>query len=207
MNLKLANFACRGITLMSEAVRWKTMLFGESRIFRAHLAVRFVLSLTLVKNKRNLFIYKTYNMKRIFMICIAVSSVLISCNKEKTDPVSKTDLLTSSPWFHMRSTAKIGGVISEAPYSSYPMCHKDDPYNFRKDGRFIISQGLSKCSTTDPDYSITYYWEFADNETILALDTGTPVNWKIVKLTKDSLVIEMGEPMVNISTNFYAHSY
>lgn len=56
-----------------------------------------------------------------------------------------TELLTASPWFHMRSTSQVGGVTMEAPYSSYHICVKDDPYTFAADGKQQINQGILRC--------------------------------------------------------------
>lgn len=139
-------------------------------------------------------------MKQIFFILV-LASLVISCSKEKA--ASNTELLTASPWFHMRSTSQIGGVTMEAPYSNFDRCVKDDPYIFTVDGKLQINQGVLRCSG-EPDYAYQHQWQFKDNETTLAINNNYWTDWQIVKLTRDSLVIKMTDA-AGVSTNFYSH--
>lgn len=144
-------------------------------------------------------------MKQIPALFLVAIFFLFSCSKENNDNASKTELLTGSPWYHMRSTSQVGGVTYEAPYSSFDICVKDDPYSFLADKRLNVNQGNLDCSG-EADYNYMYQWDWKDNETTLAINMDIWRDWQIVKLTRDSLVIKSTDA-VGVSTNFYAHSY
>lgn len=145
-------------------------------------------------------------MKNIFVTSIIAALAFVSCSKEKADPVSNAALLTASSWYLVRITSRANGVTEESSYNTLGSCAKDDPYDFMRDGRLIVSPG-TKCNPGDPDYAHNWSWELNDNETALGFNRGYGfVYWQIVKLTKDSLVVKLANGSV-FYTDYYAHTY
>jgi hypothetical protein len=142
-------------------------------------------------------------MKHILFIMV-LSALVISCSKDKEKKAaSNTELLTASPWFNTRNTEEVGGVITEAPFNSFNLCYRDNPYVFTVDGKLETNQGVMRCSG-ELNFTHQYQWQFKDNETTLALKFNSWADYQIVKLTKDSLVVKMGDA-ARVNTTYYSH--
>lgn len=145
-------------------------------------------------------------MKKIMLFGLSMVLMLLSCSKQKSDPVSKTQLLTSATWYHVRTTSTISGVTTESTFSSSGACAKDDPFDFKPFGKLIISQGASKCVPGSLDYRVEWDWELTENESIISLCDGICGDWQILKLTPDSLLVKIPYGS-SYDTDYYAHAY
>jgi hypothetical protein len=90
-----------------------------------------------------------------------------SCGKE--DALTKTDLLTQSPWI---MTASIfnpplqteDGVIVNW-YAMMPDCLRDDLFFYYSSGIYVNSEGSSSCNISDADIWEMGVWTFNEDET------------------------------------------
>lgn len=141
-------------------------------------------------------------MKKIVIWGSIAFAALASCSKEKKQPSSKEDLLTSSPWYLIRFTSQAAGEMPQ------PRCMQDDPYVFKPDGRLTQTQGATKCYTSDLDYTIEGIWELKNNGTMLGLKWGnTPVlDYQVHTLTRDSLIQSIAD-FSTVYTFYFAHAY
>ncbi|HMP98752.1 MAG TPA: lipocalin family protein [Cyclobacteriaceae bacterium] len=120
-------------------------------------------------------------MKNLNQIIISFTIIALllfsSCKEDDPDPsLSKTELLTASPW--SPTEVKLSGF--SGPVDA---CTADDVYTFSTNGTFTFDEGPTKCEDEDPQaYSGT--WEFNSAETFLILSQdGFTIEKEILELS------------------------
>ncbi|MEY4595449.1 MAG: hypothetical protein RIQ47_1859 [Bacteroidota bacterium] len=116
-------------------------------------------------------------MKRLRLLPIILATVVFfsACSKDDdnnntTVPPTKFELLTSHGW---RLTAFYeDGVDMTNQYFS--ACELDNIFNYNTDYSYSIDEGPTKCSPGDPQIIETGVWAFANNQTMLVYEPGTP---------------------------------
>jgi len=121
---------------------------------------------------------------------MAFSMLLTSCSKDDEEQqLTKTQML-------VRKWKQSDLLISQngASYTSifnffFEECEKDNIWEFKADGSFVVTEGNTKCDPADPDVFGTGTWAFAENETKLVLTpTGEPSETLVIgELTASSL--------------------
>jgi hypothetical protein len=104
---------------------------------------------------------------RIFSI--AALLLLFSCTKEEENE-SKMSILTEKAWKFVKveSRTNNGPWFDEAQF--WPACKKDDEILFKTNLSYVLSNGATKCTSSDPDVFDIATWKFLDNETKIDMD-------------------------------------
>lgn len=94
---------------------------------------------------------------------------------------TKTQLLTQRNWkiVAIEKQDNLGRWRSAylASFSLAPACEKDNCYVFRIKGTYEQNEGVTKCSSTNPQIIKTGTWSFQSNETKILLNiTGSPLD-------------------------------
>lgn len=132
-------------------------------------------------------------MKKYLFFLFAVIPALIlglsSCSKDddgNSNPKTKRELLTQSPWKYKSAT--VGGV----PFSSFMTCQTDNTYSFNTSGSGVADEGATKCNAADPQ-SNPFTWSFQNAETEIVLSSplftngGTTIT--LVSVSETELVV------------------
>lgn len=118
---------------------------------------------------------------------------------EKYAALSKTQLLTASPW-------KLNSIILEMP--GYPpsdltpttSCEKDNLTQFDPDGTFEMTEGATRCNPSDPQVISSGNWQFLNNETRIFFEGD---ELEIVQLTPAKMVLKYNDSGL-VVTNTYS---
>ena len=108
-------------------------------------------------------------MKTSIFSLIILIFVFNSCGKE--DALSKTDLLTQSPWILTASSfnpplqTEDGSIVNW--YAMMQDCLRDDIFYYYPSGVYTNSEGASSCSPYDADIWELGVWTFNEDETKL----------------------------------------
>lgn len=135
-------------------------------------------------------------MKNLILPLVLVIVVVTgSCKKE--DKLSATQLLTRADWKLIEHVEKFGNGPEVDELPNYEPCEKDNIYSFKADGTYLITEGTSKCETTDPDIVGDGFWELLNEGTELSADDEI---FKIERLDKDRFTISIlttaaGQPL------------
>ncbi|HJX70715.1 MAG TPA: hypothetical protein VJ346_02150 [Bacteroidales bacterium] len=108
-------------------------------------------------------------MNKTNIILILLLFVTYSCGKD--DALTKTDLITQSPWILTASIfdppleTEEGSIVNW--YSVMSDCLRDDIYYYYPSGVYTCSEGGSRCSPSDADIWEVGVWTFNDTQTKL----------------------------------------
>lgn len=108
-------------------------------------------------------------------ILAVFTSLIFSCNKddEELPPLLPSDMI-SKKWKVADELITYPGQLEKSIYDSLDACSKDDIYEFRLDRSLVITEGLVKCDTSLPDFSITVQWQLSNNDSQIDItDTGS----------------------------------
>lgn len=103
-------------------------------------------------------------------------------------PVTRTFLLTSRNWRITGATGTSGSQTIDF-YPNIPACQRDNFFRFNFNKTYIVDEGPTKCSASDPQTS-TSTWDFASNETKLVLGPQS-TTYDILQLTSTTLQIRI----------------
>ena len=95
---------------------------------------------------------------------------LTSC--KKSDPKSRTELITQSGWKIVKSESKTGTGPWVDNTSGYAPCDKDNVLGFSTNGNFEFNEGATKCSPLDPQIIQSGTWVFTNGETKISVTSG-----------------------------------
>jgi Ulp1 family protease len=124
-----------------------------------------------------------------FVLFACIISISFSCKKKDNVvvPKTKTELLTQSTWKFKNAT--FGGTDVSTLLQT---CQKDNIVTFLKTGLGSLSEGATKCTSTDPD-TIPFIWNFQSSETMLFISailfTGGSNSFNVVSLTETDLTL------------------
>jgi|GEM_PF-2387831 len=131
------------------------------------------------------------SIKFLPLLLILAAGFFTSCDKNKDDDKTKTEILTTpSCWLTVKSEIfdANSGVWIE---SQVPNCDKDDCTRFYADGVIIIDEGPLLCDAGDP-LTIEGTWLLSLDQTVITLTLdGLTVPAKIIELTDNKLVVEI----------------
>ena len=120
------------------------------------------------------------------VIAIAIFTLTIaSCKKEVV--LTPKDLLTAGGW---KLTAETQSGVDT--YTSKSACEKDNFDTYTAAGKYIIDEGATKCSATNPQTDSYDYTLSGDNKTITVKDPtiGLSVDLTVLELTATALKIQ-----------------
>lgn len=130
------------------------------------------------------------NINRIACIGILVAFVIVSsCSKDEKETVSKAQLIARN-WKQIDLLASQAGLPPVSIFDTFfEPCNKDDIWQFKSDGTYIVVEGATKCSPTDPDTVSSGTWQLTDGETKIIIDDASEPaqTLNIVELTASSL--------------------
>ena len=112
-------------------------------------------------------------------------SFLLSCSKDpESDP--KTALLTAKAWKFVKAESRVNNGIwlDEAPF--WPTCKQDDEILFKTNNSYVLSNGATKCSPSDPEILDEATWKFLETETKIDMDGAITL---IEKLDEQQFII------------------
>lgn len=129
-------------------------------------------------------------MNKTNVILILLLLITYSCSKD--DALTKTDLLTQSPWVMTSSIfdpplqTEEGSIVNW--FTVMPDCLRDDIYYYYPSGVYSCSEGSSRCNPSDADIWEVGVWTFNDDETKLYKGIIDYLNeYAIVKLDGNEL--------------------
>jgi len=146
-------------------------------------------------------------MNKTVVFIIILIFAFYSCGKE--DALTKTDLLTQSPWI---LTASIfdpplqtdGGFIVNW-YAVMRDCIRDDVFYYYPSGVYTNSEGASRCSPSDAEIWEVGVWTFNEDETKLYKGIIDYLNeYEILKL--DGNELQLRYTFSDTLDNFYSNT-
>jgi len=121
---------------------------------------------------------------KLFTLCLIIILAFLSSCKDDEPTLTRLELLTQKPW--KLKTVAIFGFQASPPEST----QSDDTYTFNKDGSYLFDEGGSKEDPSDPQ-SVNGTWEFAENESVIKLNTGGLIlNQEILELNSSTLKVK-----------------
>lgn len=130
----------------------------------------------------------------------------VACSKEEqpvTVPVTRAQLLARS-WIQTDLLAAIpGGSQSSVFTTVMTSCQRDNIWLFKSDGTYTITEGATKCNSTDPDTATSGTWQLTENDTKIIVDdvSQAPQTFTINELTSSSLKISGTQVVQGTSVN------
>jgi hypothetical protein len=88
-----------------------------------------------------------------------------------TIEATKTGFLSEGTWRVVKKEIKRGSGPWEESSPPSPVCETDNTYIFRKNGAYVIDEGATKCSLSDPQIK-NGSWSFLNNELRIRLSFG-----------------------------------
>lgn len=140
-------------------------------------------------------------MKKLFLLCIVASLLVVSACKKDSEPTKK-ELLTGKNWKLTAYTVDpsfpivddLGNIIyTNDFYAQMSDCDTDDLTKYNTDGTAIYDEGPSKC---DPAYIQTTpgTWVFSADESVITINfNDSPASYTILELTSSTLKMKIIE--------------
>jgi hypothetical protein len=129
----------------------------------------------------------------------------MSCSKDEQTvplPVTRAQLLARS-WIQTDLLATVGGTQTSVFNTVLTACQRDNIWNFKSDGTYTVTEGATKCNTTDPDTVTSGTWQLTDSDTKIIIDdiSDVPQTFTITELTSSSLKISGTQMIQGMSVN------
>jgi hypothetical protein len=152
---------------------------------------------------------------KILFEIIFLSLLMVSCYTEEELPApTNTEILTSDKWVYellnVFPAALINGEVVNDVLSAYPDCGIDNEFKYFKDGTFIVTEGSSKCSFSDPDIVDEGTWRFSSDgkELIETFNDGASITKTISEIDGTKLYVSWNEidrsgQMFRFNAHFY----
>ncbi len=137
--------------------------------------------------------------KTLILVVIAGSALLVSsCNKDKDDGPSKTEMITANPWkltaFTLDPPIEFLGVPFSDLYAMMDECSQDDRMIFNEDGIYQFDEGETKCEASDPQVVEAGTWDFGSDETELVITSaGGSMKYDINALSSSAFKISQSK--------------
>ena len=128
----------------------------------------------------------------------------MSCNKDDQNvqlPVTRAQLLARS-WIQTDLLATPPGGTQTSVFNTVlTACQRDNIWNFKSDGTYTVTEGATKCNTTDPDIATSGTWQLTESDTKIIIDdvSTAPQTFTITELTSSSLKITGTQVVQGIS--------
>ena len=111
--------------------------------------------------------------KPLLILMTLTVAITMGCKKDKEQ--TRMDLLTNGQWKVISFTVTPpvdldgdGDVDSDA-YALMDACERDDYFIFKRDGKYEINEGATKCDASDPQTEVLD-WSFVNDEKELIMD-------------------------------------
>ena len=129
---------------------------------------------------------KAINILSVFLVFILIS---LSCKKNVTK--TNAQLLTQENWKLTNQRQKIITDSWIDDYSTIQDCRKDNVLQYATDYTYSVDEGITKCSSSDPQIIITGSWYFQNNDSELVVNAATSATqiFRIMKLDETTLQI------------------
>ncbi|HLO81363.1 MAG TPA: lipocalin family protein [Chitinophagaceae bacterium] len=114
---------------------------------------------------------KTNLFKISGILALALFIISSSCSKDDSKPaVSKAQMIARN-WKQTDLLASQAGLPAVSIFDTfYQPCNKDDIWQFKADGTYIVVEGASKCNAADPDTVSSGTWQLTDSDTKIIID-------------------------------------
>jgi hypothetical protein len=118
-------------------------------------------------------------MKKVILLMAVTVSIFTACKKNTTTTSGTGDkktYLTKAPWKYSKIEAQVAGTTVWVAISSQnQICEKDNIETFSTANTYIVDEGVTKCSATDPQTEESGTWAFVSSDTKLNINnlTGT----------------------------------
>lgn len=110
-------------------------------------------------------------MKTWFYLILILAAIFLSCSKNKSDQVSRLELLTQFDWVIQKAEEKTGNNPWIDAFPFWQPCEKDDRWKFKTDFSLEMNESTMPCGTNSPNQIIDIVtWSFESNETKLMID-------------------------------------
>ena len=144
--------------------------------------------------------------RNIYILFILL--LLNGCNKGNTSdntPTQAPNYLVKK-WKYSDILAIATGYPQTSIYTALEACKRDNYWEFKSDGTFIIGEGLTKCKPTDPDAVTTGTWLLFNSNTQMTMtETGKPSkNVSILELTANSLKLNYSDSIQGLPATITA---
>jgi hypothetical protein len=108
-----------------------------------------------------------------FLVLFSFVFSLISCaKKDFSAPKSKSQLLTRGPWYFSSFEQKTDNNPWIDNSISLPTCGKDNFFMFQINNVFVVDEGRTKCSSSDPQINSSP-WRFEEGNTKIIITLNT----------------------------------
>jgi hypothetical protein len=104
------------------------------------------------------------------LLFMTLAILVSSCSKDDDEQkLTKTQMLTRK-WKQSDLLISENGASFTSIFNFFfDECEKDNIWEFKADGSVVVTEGNSKCDSSDPDVVASGTWAFAENETKLVI--------------------------------------
>ena len=138
---------------------------------------------------------------RLKFLQIILFSFLLSCSKDP-DIESKTSLLTGKAWKFVKAESRVNNGIWLDEAQFWPTCKKDDEILFKTNNSYVLSNGATKCNSSDPEILDEATWNFLETETKIDMDGAITL---IEKLDTQQFIIS-SSTIAGTDTYYYKYT-
>ena len=138
-------------------------------------------------------------MKTWFYLILILAAIFLSCSKNKSDQVSRLELLTKFDWVIQKVEEKADHNPWTDVFPFWPACEKDDKWKFKTDFSLELYESIMPCGTNSPNQVLDILtWSFESNETKLMIDG----RLSDIQLLSESLLILNASETIGSSTYY-----
>ncbi len=123
----------------------------------------------------------------ILSLCLLT---IVGCKDADTEPaaLTKTELITSSPWVLKAVTVEpgidfLGTIVTDFYAQVYEDCDKDDFEKYNTNGTLVYDQGEIKCDPSTSQTEISS-WRFNTDESKIIIDNDDELTFDIEDLSE-----------------------
>ncbi|MES2731906.1 MAG: lipocalin family protein [Bacteroidota bacterium] len=133
-------------------------------------------------------------MKLFFFSGVLLSMTLFSsCKKKEEVSLPPAQLLAAKSW-KLTDTGFMASGMPSSYFSHIDDCSKDDLEIYKSDGNQLTDEGVTKCSSTDPQQTNNGMWTLSADGKIITLKKGTTITtYTITELTGTTFKYTSGD--------------
>lgn len=118
---------------------------------------------------------KTMKKLHTSFLFLSLTLLFTGCSKDDSDDnntpaPTRLELLASHGW--RLNAFYINGI--DVTTTVFSLCELDNIFTYDSDYTYMIDEGPTKCNPGDPQIIETGNWSFANNQTMLIYEPGTP---------------------------------
>jgi len=102
------------------------------------------------------------------LLAVLLGTTFTGCSKDDDNGSSKSkkELVTQKTWKLVKRTMNTVDVTSQL----YQSCELDNVYTFSASGNYTLTEGATKCNSSDPDLVEGGSWSLKNNDTQIEID-------------------------------------